>query len=181
MLYEERKIKCPKCGKNIKMKMIKELNVDNLDATISRDIFKFRCVYCKNEIIVDYATIFTGSNYEICYKTSKKHSNKEYSRICDDFDDFKEKLLIFSDGLNDIVIEFVKDYLRTLINEKNIDIRFDSKNNENLVFYIMEKNRYIGFDINQYQKLLSHSKIKKIKKFKDINHTNYLKYIKVSI
>ena len=89
--------------------------------------------------------------------------------------------MIFSADLNDIAIEFIKDYLRRTINEKNIDIRFDSKNEENIIFYMMEKNEYIGFKIEQYMQLINHSKIKNIKKFKEINNTNYLKYIRVSI
>lgn len=181
MQYKEQTISCPKCKKNIKIRMLEQIDQSKFDDVISRKIFKFKCVYCKNEVIIDYPTTFIGENFEVCYKMTKKKSDKLYLRECYDFDDFKEKLLIFSANLNDIAIEFIKDYLRRAINEKNIDIRFDSKDEENIIFYMMEKNEYIGFKIEQYFQLLSHTKIKNIKKFKEINHTNYLKYIKVSI
>ncbi len=181
MQYKEQTIICPKCNKNIKIKMLEQIDKSKFKDVISRKIFKFKCVYCKNEVIIDYPTIFIGDNFEVCYKMTKKKNNKTYLRVCNDFDDFKEKILIFSANLDDIAIEFVKDYLRRAINEKNIDIRFDSKDEENIIFYIMEKNEYVGFQIEQYMQLINHSKIKSIKNFKDINHTNYLKYIKVSI
>lgn len=181
MQYKEQTINCPKCSKNIKTKMLEQIDESKFKDVISRKIFKFKCSYCKNEVIIDYPTTFIGENFEVCYKLTKKKGNKTYLRECYDFDDFKEKILIFSANLNDIAIEFIKDYLRRTINEKNIDIRFDSKNEENLIFYMMEKNEYIGFKIEQYMQLINHSKIKNIKKFKEINNTNYLKYIRVSI
>lgn len=179
MNHKEFYINCPRCQKNIKIKVIDEMDETKFNEVISKKIFKFKCNYCKNEIQIDYPTTFIGKNYIVSYKTKSKKSDYEYLRICNDFDDFKEKLLIFSHNLNDILIEFIKDYLRKNIEDNTIDIRFDSINDDVLVFYMMEKDKYIGFKMEQYQQLLNHSKIKKINNFKEINNHNYYKYIKV--
>ena len=111
MQYKEQTINCPKCSKNIKIKMLEQIDESKFKDVISRKIFKFKCSYCKNEVIIDYPTTFIGENFEVCYKLTKKKGNKTYLRECYDFDDFKEKILIFSANLNDIAIEFIKDYL----------------------------------------------------------------------
>lgn len=181
MTYIKETIKCPKCNKNIRIKIKKELNENDFSSIINRDIFKYKCDNCSNEVLIDYPFIFEVENYSVIYKTSEQKENhdKKFLRICTDFDEVKEKILIFHAGLNDIMIEFIKKYIESLLEKERCFLRFDSVDDTNIVFYELDEKEYLGFSLDNYKKLLDHSKIKKLAGYVEINSDNFHKYIKV--
>ena len=50
MQYKEQTINCPKCNKNIKIKMLEQIDESKFKDVISRKIFKFKCSYCKMKL-----------------------------------------------------------------------------------------------------------------------------------
>lgn len=186
MNYIKEDFKCPNCNKKFIIKIYKEVSEDVVPSIITRDFFKQVCPHCKNEVITDYELNINTPNYYIYYtpmKDSDKPLVKDITRVCDTYDDLKEKILIFEDGLNDILVEFLKMYIK---NELKTDdrfslkcIRYDSKNEDNLIFSLVGDNQNIGIPITMYDKLYSKCKFKKIKKGIVIDNSNYYKYFKL--
>lgn len=179
--------KCPNCKKKNRVKMIKECDNENIISIINRDIFSFVCSSCGEKIIIDHPLKLIGENYIIHYTPASdeniKDQKKEFMRVCDTFEDFKEKILIFEDNLNDIIIEFIKKFLLNQL-EENIknevtDIRYDGNNEENLIFYLCGLKKSVGCSKSFYQELLNKSKIKKIDKCINIDSNTFSDYFKL--
>lgn len=179
--------KCPKCKKKNRIKIRSEISSEEIDKIIDRSIFTVECLSCHEKIILDYPLKVIDDNYIIYYTPTKTEEiaseYHEYMRICDTFDDFKEKLMIMHDGLNDIVIEFLKDYsLNQLDDELKREvrmIRYDGCNEENLIFYLIGAKQSIGCNRTLYENILKNCKIKKIKKCVNIDHDTYRSYFKM--
>lgn len=187
VLKEE--FKCPKCKKKNRIKIHEEINNDLIDKIITRELFTFECKDCHEKIIVDYPLKIVGKNYLIYYTPGKNleinDNSKEILRVCDTFDDLKEKLLILEDELNDIVIEFIKMFLiRQLdkeIKDEMTDIRYDGKNEENLLFYLIGPNKTIGCNIEFYNNIFKRMKLKRIEKCVVIDSNTFDKYYKMRL
>lgn len=177
---------CPKCKHKISIDIPDELNESNIDDLLSRSYFKSVCKHCHNILFLDYPVKLRTNKYYIYYTPTKNNKQKQVdnliTRVCDTYDDFKEKILILNDDLNDIIIELLKSYIkRELKDSKNYNvniIRYDSKNEDNLVFTLVDDNQNVGISLDIYNKLLESSKLKKINKGICIDYTNYFKYIK---
>ncbi len=179
--------KCPKCKKKNRIKIHQEVSSEEIDKIIDRSFFKVECLSCHEPIVLDYPLKVIDDNYIVYYTPTKTEEIEdeyhEYMRICDTFDDFKEKLMIMYDGLNDIVIEFIKDYVYNQIDEKLQkevrDIRYDGSNEENLIFYLLGAKQSVGCNKKIYMNILNKCKIKKIKKCINVDHQTYKKYFKM--
>ncbi len=177
---------CPKCKHKITINIPEELNEDNIDDLLSRSYFKSVCKHCHNILFLDYPVKLRTKNYYIYYTPTNNKKQKQVdnliTRVCDTYDDFKEKILILNDNLNDIIVELLKSYIKKELkdNNKYINsiIRYDSKNEENLVFTLVDDKQNVGISLDIYNQLLESSKIKKINKGICIDNTNYFKYIK---
>lgn len=179
--------KCPNCKKKNRIKIRKEISSEEIDKIIDRSLFKVECLSCHEKIVLDYPIKVIDDKYIIYYTPTETNEiedeNREYMRICDTFDDFKEKLMIMNDNLNDIVIEFIKDYVFNQL-DKDIksevrDIRYDGCNEKNLIFFLIGAKQSVGCDKELYKNILKKCKIKKINKCVNIDHETYRKYFKM--
>lgn len=173
-------IECPFCKKDNNYELISELDDKYLSDILKCQIFKKSCSYCNREFNIEYPISFISDNYIVSYKRMITHKiDKKVLRICNDYDDFKEKILIFNDSLNDILIEFIKDYIMGEVNDSSLILRYDSMNENQIIFYDLKNEKNMAISRELYDKLLEHSKIKKIRSMCEINGDNYIKYIKV--
>lgn len=178
--------KCPNCKKKNRIKIKSEISSKDIDKILDRSLFKVKCLACGESVTIDYPIKVVDDNFIIYYTPCSteeiEDENREYMRVCDTFDDFKEKLLIMKDSLNDLIVELVKDYLVLELDEKIKkeirDIRYDGQNEGHLIFYLIGANKSIGCSKEIYAKLLKKFKIKKIKKCVNIDHQTYRKYLK---
>jgi len=143
-----------------------------------------KCNKCKESVFIDYPFKYIGSNYDLYYKPSKvkrlKIDKDKISRKCLDYDDLREKILIFDDNYNDILIEFIKDYIKSTLDgdllDKVYDIKYDSCNDKYLIFTLLGANQNVGISIDMYNEWNDRSKFKKINKAVIINNMTYFKY-----
>ncbi|MDE6141149.1 MAG: CpXC domain-containing protein, partial [Bacilli bacterium] len=114
--------KCPNCKKKNRIKIKNELTSQDIDKILDRSLYKVKCLACGESITVDYPVSVIDNSFIICYTPCSSeeiaHEYREYMRVCDTFDDFKEKLLIMNDSLNDIIVELAKDYLVAELDEE---------------------------------------------------------------
>lgn len=187
MAHIKEDIRCPNCRKKNRIKIRSAISSDEIDKIIDRSIFKLECLSCHEQIVVDYPMKVIDDNFIIYYTPTEDKEIEEqyhqYMRVCDTFADFKEKLMIMHDELNDIVIEFIKDYSLNQLDEdlrKDIrDIRYDGSNEENLIFYLLGAKQSIGVNRKLYDSILKNCKLKKIKKCVNVDHNTYRKYFKM--
>jgi len=180
-------VTCPHCKEKLRFRFKDELNKDDIADIIDRSFFKHTCKYCNKEFVIDHPVTLTGDNFIIYYtptkdESVKDESNKEIKRVCDTFDDFKEKLLILNDGLNDLVIEFVKCYIHDKLaeDEKLVDIiRYSGMNDEQLEFCIIDDYQNVGINKALYDGILNKAKIKLPKEAILVDFNTFRKYIKI--
>lgn len=186
MASHKEDFKCPNCKKKNRIKIKSEVTSDNIDQILNRSLFKVKCLACKEEITLDYPIKVIDDafiiHYTPCQTAQIEDEHRKYMRVCDTFDDFKEKLLIMKDSLNDIIIELLKDYLILELDEeikKEIrDIRYDGQNDERLIFYLIGAEKSVGCSKEIYTRLLKKYKMKKITKCVNVDHQTYKKYLK---
>lgn len=179
-------LNCPNCQKKNRIKIHNEVTSEEIINIIDRSLFKITCSSCKQEMIVEYPLKVVAPDYIVYFKPEESFNigeEKEYMRICLNFADFKEKLLILNDSLNDIAIEFIKQFLLTQLDEnikKEVtDIRYDGQNEENLIFYLLGVKKSIGCRKEFYDEILKKSKIKKSDKAIIVDSHTYKNYFKL--
>lgn len=178
--------KCPNCKKKNRIKIKSEVTSKDIDKILDRSLFKVKCLSCGEAITVDYPIKVVDDSFLIYYTPCSSEEIEddyhEYMRVCDTFEDFKEKLLIMRDSLNDILIELIKDYVIIELDEeikKDVkDIRYDGQNDDNLIFYLIGAGKSAGCRKEIYANLLKKCKTKKIKKCVNVDHLTYEKYLK---
>jgi hypothetical protein len=182
-------IKCPKCSTKNRFKVNDVIDSSKSNSIIDKSIFHLSCKNCKQDIYVEYPFKVVGSNYIIYYTPTKNDAIEEemheYMRVCDTYEDLKEKLLIFNDNYNDIVIEFIKSFLLTQIDEdlrKTLtDIRYNGNNNDNLLFSLIGSDKIIGCNKVFYTNLIKKMKFKKINKCVLVDKYTYTKFYKMRL
>jgi transposase-like protein len=162
---------CPHCKNKKRITINDEFNESNINSLLDRSIFKVKCNKCNNETIIDYNFILKTKNYSISYGKSK-----DVNRITYTYDDFKEKVLIFEDKLNDILIELMKKKLNHDINS-NHELRYDGMNKTQLIFYSIDSNESYAMNKELYEYYKNKYKIEDIKDI-EITSDNFDKYIK---
>lgn len=180
---------CPKCNKKNRIKIHDDITDEEIEKVINRELFSYHCKNCNESLIIEYPLKITGSNYCIYYTPTKTDSIddncKEYMRICDTYNDLKEKILIFQEDLNDIVIEFIKRFLLTQLDvetQKNTrEIRFNNIYNDTITFSLIGENKTIGCSMDFYNKIQKKLKIKKIDKCVLIDENTFDKYYKMRL
>ena len=181
MNYIKEELKCPSCNKKLKVKVYNSFNESKITDIINKDIFKVTCNNCNESFYVDYPFELDASKYHLFYtpydiKNIDIIKNK-INRVCNTFDDLREKILIFEDDLNDIVIEYLKAYVGGSLKDDNIkDIRYDSIIDDRIIFALIGINQNAGIEKKVYDELLKKAKIKDNI---EINQSNYEDYIKV--
>lgn len=181
---------CPKCKTKNRIKIFTEVSGDNIKKVIDKSIFLNECKNCHEKISVEYPLTVTGSNYTIYFTPGENKDVDNHpstiNRVCDTFDDLKEKILILEDELDDIVVEELKNQIKK--NLPNLDIedldslervRYNSKDQINLNFSLVGIKKMVGISTLEYQDLKKHIKIKKIDKSVLIDEYTYKKYIRM--
>ena len=175
---------CPNCKNKSRIKVYQELNDNNLEDILNNRIFSFKCKKCSEEITLNYPTKYITNDYHIYYEVNdnKIIDNFPLSRVCYSMDDFKEKIMIFNDQLNDIVISFIKCYIMDSLGEENknvSNIRYNDLSDDQINFYLIGLNKYASVPYTFYQKLLQKCKIKNPKECVSIDMSNFRKYFKM--
>ena len=168
----------------MRFKLYREVDESKIPDIINRNLFKVKCEECGEEAILDYSLVLYAENYLIYYKVNEDKieikEDKKIKRICTNFNDFKEKLLIFNDGLNDIVVEFVKELLFRSLDEETKkqvrEIRLDNAQGDKLVFYLIGAKKYLAVDKEGYEKVLNKLDQTKDTELIEVNKDTYFKY-----
>ena len=166
---------CPGCKNKERATVYDELGIDSLNSVLDRSKFIHECSKCKQKTVLDYSFKFEGHGYKILYTTEEKHE-KGYKRICTSFKDTKEKIMIFEDGLNDILIEYFKVYIQKQISRKD-ELRYDGIVDDTICFYDVDSTDTLGVKKELYDYFLNKFKIKE-KDDIEVNNETFIKYIK---
>lgn len=180
---------CPKCKKKNRIKFVSEVSSVDTYKVINKDLFHYVCKNCGERIFLDHNLIVTGDNYKIYYTPGVNSdildNDFEIERVCDTFDDLKEKLLMFNDGLFDITVEFIKMFLEEhLKNEGTTGFRFlryDGRNEDVLYFYLDGLDKSVSCPVEFYEKMYKKLKYKKINKAILIDRYTFRKYYRMRL
>ena len=178
---------CPHCKKKNRMKFHDELSTDAIPSILDKSIFQHTCKYCNKKIAIEHPLTLKGDNYIIYYTPTKDEvikdeSNISIKRVCDTYNDFKEKILVLESDLNDFVIEFIKCYIHDkLIEQDEItnDIRFTCSKENTLEFYLLDLEKGISINRELYDNLINKIKIKKCEDAIMVDTTTFRKYVKI--
>ena len=162
---------CPHCKEKKRITITDEYNESNIDSLLDRSKFKIRCDICNQETIIDYNFLLKTKKYSISYG-----EQKDVDRFSLTYDDFKEKVLIYEDELNDILIELMKKRLNHDI-RKEYEFRYDGMNDNQIIFYSIDSNETYGMNKELYDYYKNKYKIADVKDV-EITSLNFDKYIK---
>ena len=111
-------------------------------------------------------------------KLNEKIKIKLYDnlRIVDSKIALKEKIYIFEDNLNDIVIEIIKRVILEKMEESNVRIFYLEKKN-GLLYFSLSNNISATFPYSSYIKILNDYKIEKPKDFTIIDDSTFFNYV----
>ena len=187
MSYKKEEVKCPKCGKKIRVKVYTKFDESQVADILDRSIFEITCSKCGNKTYTDYQVDLETPNYYLYYTPasdkSKKYVKGKITRVCDTYAEFKEKILILEEGLNDILIEFIKMYIKNELKGEELEdykeVRFDSVIDDNIIFTLVGLKKNVAIKKDFYNHLLEHSKIKEPRKAIVLDRSNFWKYHKM--
>lgn len=182
-------IKCPKCNSKNRFKVNDDFDDKKIMEIVNREVFRLNCKNCHQNIYVEYPFKISNDSFLVYYTPTKKEeipdTFHEYMRVCDTFDDLKEKLLIYNDHLNDIIVEFIKTFLLSQMSDELKDnskeLRYNGLDGENILFSIIGSDKIIGCNKVFYDNLNAKMKFKKIKKCVLVNCETYQKYYKMRL
>jgi len=175
---------CPSCNheNNIKVKE----NITNMDIKkiINDKFFVFTCKKCHRQTRILYPVKVETDKYLVYFTPSSdkkiKNTTKKIGRVCDTYEDFREKIMIFDANLNDVVIEYLKKFIlnniKGEIKDKVEMIRFDSLRDDKIFFYLkgVEEDAYIP--TFTYYSLYDRMHLKKIRDCVNVDEFTYRKY-----
>ena len=187
MSYKKEEVKCPNCKKKLRVKVYTKLDESKITDIVNRDIFMVKCEKCGNKTYVDYNVDLETPNYYLYYtpasNKSKANVKGKITRVCDTYDDFKEKILILEEGLNDILIEFIKMYIKNELKSDDLSelrfIRFDSVIDDNIIFSLVGLKKNVAIKKDFYNSLLEKSKFKTPLRAIVLDRENFWKYHKM--
>lgn len=162
---------CPHCKTKKRITINDEYNESHIDNLLDRSAFKIKCNKCNQETIVDYNFCLKTKSYSLSYGELK-----DVDRFTLTYDDFKEKVLIFEDKLNDILIELMKKKLNHDLNTE-YELRYDGMNDKQLIFYSIDSNESYAMNKELYDYYQNKYKTDNVKDVEITSH-NFDKYIK---
>ena len=176
-------IKCPSCNNKMRVKRKLILSDEDIPNLVNKSIFINKCNKCNKQVLVEYPVEFENDNFSIYYDVKEiKHKYKnKICRVVYTIDDLKEKVMILNDKLNDIVIEYIKHYIiSSLDNKKDLDeLRYNGIQDKTITFTVLPTNDIVGIHLNIYDNVITHSKIKNKKKYLLIDEQTYKDYFKL--
>lgn len=117
--------KCPYCGKEYEIEVYDSIHAqeepDLKERCESGDIFRVSCPHCKKDYMIQYPLIYLDSYHKfVLWVTPTKQMVQPSEstqalvkdgyrlRRCDTIQSFVEKIQIFEDGLDDVMVELAK-------------------------------------------------------------------------
>ena len=180
---------CPKCKQKNKIKLTSEVSSSDIPKIISRELFRHECKKCGETVNVEYPLKVVGDDYLIYFTPGEnkdiEDNSKNILRICDTYDDLKEKLFILEDKLDDIVIEFIKNYIKNTLSDEIakdvVRIRYNSKEEDTLFFSLIGADMFANCTMEQYYAMKKKLKIKKTNKCVLIDEYTYVNFYKMRL
>lgn len=197
-------VKCINCGHVGKFNVWDSINVDT-DSKIkeevkSLDFFKYTCPKCGNDFQVDYLTVYNDiKNHFMIYYVPKEDIEvvdkikqislpekcEDKARIVFSKNDLLEKICVFEAMLNDVLIELIKPFVISKVEEDGIKeceaekIYFSNYENGKITFSFPEvKDNYkVDIPVQLYEELWRRNKIKKLKGFQIVDKNNAATYL----
>ena len=139
-------LNCSSCGEANSFERYDRIDVSKTPqcraALIDWELFKYTCNHCGHQVIIDYPTFYADEENKVIIQylpsncsdlgsvTSIKELAVEFDiskykfRVVTNLEDFVEKVQIFSEGMDDKAIEFMK-YLKNANEEEDIVFSYD--------------------------------------------------------
>ncbi len=200
------KIKCPNCGNQEDFRIWEsvntELNPELAQKVKDRSLFKFVCSKCKNDYEIEYTTLYHDPKlrFMVYYFSNEPKDNintiqrnhlfstdvlKDYKlRMVDTKQKLIEKIKIFEDGLDDIIIEILKGLCIINIPAEKKEalkaIYYYGKEDEKITLLVMYngiQNEYARVSIKEYDNLVKDIETKQPKVFSLVESNNISNYI----
>ena len=198
------KITCPECKAEGNFTIWHSINVDvNPEArnkVKSGKMFAYECKNCNKIINVEYRFLYHDmtNKFMIWYYPKREYDiNKEMEeinngrtseifsgdynrkiRIVDDKRSLVEKINIFEDRLNDLIIEIIKYLILEQVQDKSVEIFYNGMKDDTLHFG-MTNNKGAGFPYSSYLGMLNDYIIDEPKKCAIIDQNTVFKYVKL--
>lgn len=181
---------CPKCKHKNRIKIKDVVTAkEDIMAITTKKFFYHECKKCNEAVFIEYPLKVIGSNYIIYYTPGENKDVLDNTlpivRVCDTYDDLKEKIFILEDNLNDIVIEFLKDYIKHALDDKYQKklerVRYNSKDENNLYFSLLGLDSLTEISLENYENIKKELKVKKIKKGVLIDEYTYSNFYKMRL
>ncbi|MBF7095261.1 CpXC domain-containing protein [Streptococcus sp. HF-1907] len=164
-------LNCPSCGEVSSFERYDRIDVSKTPqfrtSLIDWELFKFTCSHCGHQIIIDYPTLYVDEENKViiqylpsnCSDLGSVSSIKKVAveldiskykyRVVTNLEDFVEKVQIFSEGMDDKAIEFMK-YLKSPNEDEDIMFSY-----EHMVFTKEGSVAYQFMFINQKEAVAS--------------------------
>lgn len=175
---------CPNCNQNNNIKVKENITNADINKIINDKFFLVSCKKCHRQTRIIYPIIVETDKYIVHFTpgSDKKIKNEtgKIGRVCDTYEDFREKIMILEAGLNDVVIEYLKKFILSNIKsdiKENVEmIRFDSLRDDKIFFYLrgVEEDAYIP--TFTYYTTHDRMHLKKIKKCVNVDEFTFRKY-----
>ena len=196
-MFKSKIIICPKCNNENKVVVWKSITVDeNLEIKEqikNEKLFEIKCEKCGEYFDLEYNFLYHDATNEFMVwyfpwgkynlKAEEKKLNEKIKiklydnlRIVDSKIALKEKIYIFEDNLNDIVIEIIKRVILEKMEESNVRIFYLEKKN-GLLYFSLSNNISATFPYSSYIKILNDYKIEKTKDFTIIDDSTFFNYV----
>ena len=160
---------CPKCGKTQEFEVHDSINVtldpDLLNKLLDNSIFTFKCHDCgfeevslypvlyhdmKKKLMIQLCPLDQVDHYKEMFKNSTEFMAKEFSisddykyRIVSNLNDLLEKIFIFSENLDDRVIELIKLDVLDELEDDNVEKILFSPGKQ-CVFVLIGESKVLG-------------------------------------
>ena len=192
-------IKCPDCNCENKITYWQSVNVDTDPGTRelvkNGKLFEVKCKKCKKIFDVEYSFLYHDiiNKFMIWYypygeynlEEEEKKINKEIDirlydnlRVLEGRKTLLEKIRIFEDGLNDIIIEVIKQIICLNVEEEQIEI-FYSEKKDDLLYFALSNGFTATYPYSSYLDALKEMDYKQPKDFAIVNGKTLLNYIKL--
>ncbi len=188
--FHKETLKCPTCQESIEAVFWDSITInENAEVQFKEDVktgklFKAVCPHCKMMYHLNYPLLYTDQiNHFMIYYIPNESKNAQLTfpdtsntaytyRIAGTYFEFIEKILIFENHLNDIVIELIKAVM--LQKEKNLQksqgVYFAALSDKKLSFQILgHEHAFISYPRNAYEELAKGLKFKAVSDFQLIN------------
>ena len=156
--WNKTKVSCPACLEESEFGICSFIDIckdpDLKESIFNRDIFRFSCSECGEEILVAYKCTYldTDKNFMVALldtdSTDAAIEAKDYTlRLVRSINEFVEKIALMEDGIDDRIIELYKIMLEDQLEEDRpgseiLGIFYAGQNpdDRSLMFYIITQN-----------------------------------------